>query len=216
MKNRLRTTLRWASVVVSITAFLLLLVIARVDVSTQRYRVTSLNDVPTRRIGIIFGALVYRSGKLSPILQDRVDGGIALYRAGKIQKLLMTGDNHTADYNEVVNMQVYALAQGIPKEDIVLDYAGLDTYDSCYRARNIFGITSAILITQQYHAPRATYICRSLGIDAITYALPDFEKYPDLRTSYSIREDFADIKAFWQASVVHPQATIMGKQEPSI
>jgi len=207
---------RYFLIGVALVLIFFTLVIARIDVSSKPYRFTDINAVPNHRVGIIFGALVYRSGKLSPILQDRVDGGIALYRAGKIQKLLMTGDNHTSDYDEVTNMEAYALSQGVPKDDIVLDYAGLDTYDSCYRAKHIFGVDSATLVTQQYHAPRATYLCRTVGIDATTYALPDFEKYPDLRFSYSAREDLADIKARWKAEVTHPSAAIMGKQEPEI
>jgi len=187
-----------------------------INLTTRPYRIENLADLPDHRVAIVFGALVYRSGDLSPILADRVDAGVALYKAGKVQKLLMSGDSSANEYDEVHDMQVYAIAHGVAQEDITLDYAGFDTYDSCYRAIHIFNLTDAILVTQRYHAPRAVYTCRSLGMDAVAYALPDFEKYPDLRLGYSTREYLADIKSWFFTHVAHPQAEVMGSVEPTI
>ena len=134
-----------------------------------RYRrdTYAVADVPARPVAIVFGAGVYPDGRLSPILADRVTTAVELYRTGKALKLLMTGDNRFVDYNEPGYMRAYALQLGVPDEDIVLDYAGRRTYDSCYRARHIFGVEDAVVVTQEFHLPRAVMLCRGLGIDAV-------------------------------------------------
>ena len=187
----------------------LVVIISRIAAPNTYY---SVDSVPSESVAVVFGALVTPAGQLSPILKDRVDGGIALYKAGKVSHLLMTGDNSTVHYNEVAAMQTYALSQGVPQSAITLDYAGFDTHDSCYRAQAIFGVTKAILVTQKYHMPRAMYLCRSLGIHATGYALDDFNKYPDLRVSYTAREYVADIKAWWQI-FTHAKPKFLGPQE---
>jgi SanA protein len=135
-----------------------------------RHRVYTVKDVPAQRVAIIFGALIYPDGRLSDMLADRVATGAALYQAGKADVLLMTGDNHVTSYNEPEAMRRYALKLGVPDDAIVLDYAGFRTYDSCYRARDIFQVDAAILVTQRYHLDRALLICRSLGMNAVGVA----------------------------------------------
>ncbi len=130
----------------------------------------SFDSVPERPVAIIFGAAVYRSGAPSAMLADRLEMGARLYRAGKVRALLLTGDNHVADYNEPQAMRRYLLAQGIPDEAMTLDYAGFRTYDSCYRARDIFRVQQAILVTQAFHLDRALLTCRGLGLDAVGVA----------------------------------------------
>jgi SanA protein len=132
-------------------------------------RIYDSADVPQRPVAIIFGALVHPNGRLSHMLVDRVAMGAELYHAGKVVALLMTGDNQV-DYNEPEAMRQYALELGVPDEAIVLDYAGFRTYDSCYRARAIFQVDSAILITQAFHLPRAILICDGLGLDVVGVA----------------------------------------------
>jgi len=131
-------------------------------------------------------------------------------------KLLMSGDNRFANYNEPDAMRDYAISQGVPAADVVADYAGRDTYDTCYRAKHIFGLDSAILVTQNYHAPRAVYIARGLGLDVVACAVPDFEKYPTLRLPYSAREYVADLKAWWDVNLGHRRAGVMGAPETSL
>ena len=104
------------------------------------------------------------------MLADRVAMGAELYRAGKVQALLMTGDNSEIYYNEPEAMRQYALSLGVPDEAIVLDYAGFRTYDSCYRARDIFQVRSAILVTQDFHLDRALLVCNQLGIESVGVA----------------------------------------------
>ncbi len=193
--------------------------IAVINSSTKSYQYDLNNanrDVPAKRVGIVFGASVSFSGSLSPILRDRMNGAVDLYNRKKVIKLLLTGDNSTVDYNEVQAMRRYALVKGIPDADIVLDHAGFSTYDSCYRAYNVFGVRDAILITQQYHLPRALYTCRKIGIDAVGVGLSDFTIYPELKNPYLTREFLADTKAFWQVNVTHPGAKFSGPMEPSI
>lgn len=126
----------------------------------------TLETVPPHTVAIVFGARAFGDGRLSVMLRDRVDTAIALYKAGKVDKLLMSGDNRFADYNEPADMMAYAMRQGVPAEAMQPDYGGRRTYDTCYRARHIFQVESAILVTQAFHLPRALYTCRTLGIDA--------------------------------------------------
>jgi SanA protein len=139
---------------------------AWVDRSYQDRIYAQVTDVPSRPAAIVFGAGYWPSGQLSAALGDRMETAIALYEAGKVNKLLLTGDNRFEDYNEPARMAAYAEARGVPSQDLVLDYAGRRTYDSCYRAGNIFGVDGAILVTQAYHLPRALFTCERLGVDA--------------------------------------------------
>lgn len=133
-------------------------------------QIYTIADVPSQPVAIVFGAQVYSSGNLSAMLADRVTAGVALYQAGKAQALLFTGDNHIDTYNEPEAMRQYALDLGVPDDAIVLDYAGFRTYDSCYRARDIFKVDAAILVTQDFHLDRALLVCNALGIESVGVA----------------------------------------------
>ena len=147
-----------------------------------RDKIFPLDAVPERPVAIVFGAQIYSSGRLSAMLADRVTTGAELYQTGKVDALLLTGDNSEASYNEPEAMRQYALNLGVPDEAITLDYAGFRTYDSCYRARDIFKVESAILVTQDFHLDRALLVCNGLGIESVGVAA-------DMRTSerYSAR-----------------------------
>lgn len=126
-------------------------------------RIIPLADAPEMPVAIVFGAGLSRDGTPSPVLRDRVETAAALYFQGKVKKLLMSGDNRFVDYNEPGAMRQYALDLGVPAEDIVLDYAGRRTYDTCYRARAIFGVTEAILVTQPFHPATCPVPVQSIG-----------------------------------------------------
>ena len=113
---------------------------------------------------LVLGCGVRPDGSPSDMLADRLEQGIALYQAGWADKLLLSGDNGQENYNEVGVMEAYALERGVPGEDIVLDHAGFCTYDSVYRARDIFGAKRLVIITQAYHLSRALYIAQALGL----------------------------------------------------
>lgn len=123
--------------------------------------------VPASRVAIVFGARVYPNERLSAMLADRVATGVDLYRAGKVDVLLMTGDNSTLDYNEPDTMKAYAMQLGVPEDAVVVDYAGRRTYDSCYRARHIFQVDEAVVVTQNFHLDRALLLCNALGVKAV-------------------------------------------------
>ncbi|MCE5258945.1 MAG: YdcF family protein [Chloroflexi bacterium] len=173
--------------------------------------IVPLEDAPIKPVAIVFGAGIWPDGGLSDILADRVDTAIDLYRLGKVSKLLFTGDNRTLDYNEPQRMREYALARGIPDEDIVLDYAGRRTYDSCYRANYIFEVQDAILVTQAYHLPRALFTAENMGIRVVGVAA-DRHAYRYIR-NYTLRELAATPVAWWQVLVSHP-TPVLGSKLP--
>ncbi|MCL2927274.1 MAG: YdcF family protein [Trichodesmium sp. St16_bin4-tuft] len=177
-----------------------------IKVTTSNYCYQNSEEVPVKAIAIVFGAGIWEDGTPTPMLADRVQGAINLYNIGSIQKILMTGDNSTPDYNEVKAMQEYAINHGVSVEDIILDSSGFSTYKSCYRAKEIFGITQAVLVTQNYHLPRAVYTCRQLGVDVVGLGMPDWGKFRnDSMRRYSIREVFAVLKAFWEVHITRPK-----------
>ncbi len=134
--------------------------------ATYTYTYSTVASAPDAEVALVLGASVRSSGELSVILKDRVDKAIELYRADKVKKILVTGDNATPEYNEVYPVGKYLILQGIPQKDIFLDYAGLDTYSSMYRARDVFTVKSMIIVTQQFHLPRALFLARALGLTA--------------------------------------------------
>ena len=178
-----------------------------------RGRIYTAAAVPVRRVAIVFGAGLWRNGTPTPILYDRVATAVKLYFDGKVEKLLMSGDNRFVDYNEPAAMRQVALELGVPETDIVLDYAGRRTYDTCYRAKAIFGVQAAILVTQAYHLPRALYTCNHLGVDSVGVAA-DIQAYPRSSMLYwSLRELAATATALWELHVSHP-LPVLGDYEP--
>ncbi len=175
--------------------------------------VRSVEDSAPQPITIVFGAGLYRDGNPTPVLQDRLETAADLYFQGKTQKLLFSGDNRTTFYNEPEAMRRYALQLGVPSEAIVLDYAGLRTYDTCYRARHIFRVESAILVTQRFHLPRALYLCSQIGIQV--EGVPADRQYyrKSARLHWQIRETLATLTALWEIHVSHPKP-ILGRVEP--
>lgn len=167
-----RSKRQWLALVVLLVFTPLLATIAVRGYSALQAhgRIFAAASVPQRPVAIIFGAQVYPSGRLSAMLADRVTMGAELYHAGKVQALLLTGDNSEATYNEPEAMRQFALNLGVPDDAITLDYAGFRTYDSCYRARDIFQVNSAILVSQDFHLDRALLVCNALGIDSVAVA----------------------------------------------
>lgn len=165
--------------------------------------------VPPAPVAIVFGAAVRPDGQPSLMLADRIDAAVALYQHGKVQRILMTGDNGHADYDEVTAMKRYAVSKGVPAERINLDYAGFRTYDSCYRARAIFGVTKAILVTQGYHLPRALYLANAFGIDAV--GLKGGSDYYTGQEWYDAREAAALFVTFWEVHVLQPEPRFLGE-----
>jgi SanA protein len=158
-------------------------------------RIYPPETVPAKPVAIVFGAAVYGNDRLSAILRDRMDTAIDLYLAGQVNKIIVSGDNSSIYYDEPGTMMAYAIEHGVAAEDVQPDYAGLRTYDTCYRARDIFGVQEAVLVTQAFHLPRALLTCRGLGLDAVGVAA---DRRP-LRYGrwYEIRETAAMLVAVW-------------------
>ncbi|MFW6070711.1 MAG: SanA/YdcF family protein [bacterium] len=133
-------------------------------------RIYEPQEVEPRPAAVVFGAAVYRGGRLSPVLRDRMDTAIDLYHEGKVQRLLLSGDGQRLDYNEPDSMAAYAESRGVPRDAIQPDYGGRRTYDTCYRARHIFQLERAVLVTQEFHLSRALFTCAQLGLDAVGVA----------------------------------------------
>ena len=178
-----------------------------------RPKTYSSADVPARPVAIVFGAGLWRNGTASPVLHDRVQTAANLYFAGKVEKLLMSGDNRFVDYNEPAVMRDLAISLGVPQAAIVLDYAGRRTYDTCYRAKAIFGVTQAILVTQAFHLPRALYECNRLGVDSVGVVanLGTYRKSTQLY--WNMRELLATVAALWDVNIGHP-LPVLGNPEP--
>ncbi len=166
-------------------------VFVMVKYTTDQYIVRTIKEAPTVHTAIVLGAALAPNGALSMVFQDRVDTAIALYRAGKVSKILVTGDDGSRSHNEVNPARDYLLTQGVPSDVIFLDHAGFDTYSSMYRAEKVFLVDTAIIVTQEFHLPRAIFIARRLGMSAYG-VVADKRKY---YLSNSVRELFADVKA---------------------
>jgi SanA protein len=169
-------------------------------------------ESPVERVAIIFGAGLRRDGTPTAMLRDRVLTGADLYFSGKVEKLLMSGDNRFENYNEPEAMRQFALSAGVPDEAIVLDYAGRRTYDTCYRAKVIFGVKSALLVTQKFHLPRALFLCNTLGLKVVGVEAGNcyWNGSPFV---WDIREQFATIAAFLDLYVSSP-SPVLGSPEP--
>jgi len=180
----------------------------------EKFIYSNIDDIPSRTNIMVLGAQI-RGRTLSPILQDRVNGGIALVHAGKGQKLLLTGDHGQMYYDEVNAMRLYVLANApdIPHEDIFMDHAGFSTWDSMYRAKEIFEVRELLIVTQQFHISRAVCMARSLGIDAVGYGLTQERFRGRSLQGWELREYFARIKALFSI-VFNVRPKILGDKIP--
>jgi len=196
-----------------ISSATILLIARLITAIHSKGRVHSIEDIPAERAAIVFGAGLWRDGSPTPVLRDRVQAASELYFQGKVEKILMSGDNRFADYDEPTAMKNYALELGIPEEAMILDYAGRRTYDTCYRAKEIFGLESAILVTQEFHLSRALYICDALGISSkgINADRRTYRKIS--RVYWNLREALATISALWDVHIKHP-LPVLGEFEP--
>ncbi|HCT80544.1 MAG TPA: hypothetical protein DGT23_29060 [Micromonosporaceae bacterium] len=158
-------------------------------------RVYSLSDVPARPVALVLGAQIYGDGTPSAFLEARLALARDLYRAGKVRAVLVSGDNMNFDYNEPDAMRAWLIAQGVPADKVVADYAGFDTSDSCQRARRIFGATALIVLTQSFHVRRAVALCRGAGIDAVGVGDDSVAVYRRPWLAGTMREQGATVKA---------------------
>jgi len=163
-------------------------------------------------VGIVPGAGLNRDKTPSLALRDRLDGAIAFYKTDKISKILMSGDNRTEYYDEPTSMRNYAVSKGVQDLDVVLDFAGQRTYDTCFRAKHIFGLDRVVIFTQTYHLWRAVYLCRALGLDAYGIAIDESNYVTSRYRFWLFREVFARLSAVWDVTIGKP-IPILGEPE---
>lgn len=168
-----------------------------------------LRQVPHARVALVLGAKVRPNGSLSVLLADRVDSAIALYKAGVVDKLLMSGDNRFSHYNEPRRMRDYAIKRGVPAKDVAMDFAGRRTYDSVYRAKHIFGIKRMVVVSQRFHLDRAIFLCDRAGVHATGFAA-DKNGHRNMRVE--VREYAASLGAIADVYLRKPRP-VGGKRE---
>ncbi|MDR0719454.1 MAG: YdcF family protein [Treponema sp.] len=181
---------------------------------SEKYIYRSAADAPPKTTVLVLGSQI-RAGSLSPVLRDRVSGGIELMERGKGRKMLLSGDHGQRYYDEVNTMRLFVLANApaIAEEDIFMDHAGFSTWDSMYRARDVFQVKDLLIVTQEFHINRAVFIARSLGLEAGGLALnQDRFKGRSLRY-WKFREYFARVKAFF-FTIVKPKPKYLGDPIP--
>jgi SanA protein len=169
--------------------------------------------VPEAAVALVLGAGLWADGSPTPALYDRVATAVELYKAGKVSKLLMSGDNRFAWYNEPAAMRRLAMQLGVPDEDIVPDYAGRRTYDSCYRAREIFGVEQAVIVTQRFHLDRALYLCDAFGVQAVGVVADRRTYTPPYAQFWWLRETPAVVSAWLDVHLLHP-TPVLGDKLP--
>jgi vancomycin permeability regulator SanA len=179
---------------------------------TQNSRVRSEQDVPSEPVAVVFGAGLV-DGTPSAYLAHRLDAAVRLYASGKVRVILTTGDNSRPSYNEPGAMRAYLVAHGVPRSHVVLDYAGFDTWDSCDRAKRIFGVSHAVLVSQSFHIDRALALCAAAGIDA--YGVGVDEPHDATWYASGTRELLAADKAAVDIAV-KPNPHFLGRREPGV
>lgn len=176
-------------------------------------RIRPLDGVSDADAVIVLGARVYRDGSVSPMLADRLDTALSLYRARKAPRILVSGDHGTGSYDEVNAMRRYLEGQGVPAEHIFMDHAGFTTYDTLYRARDVFGVRRAVVVTQRFHLTRSLFVADALGLDA-EGVVADRRPYTlGSLVRSNVREVGARVKAAVQA-LATPRPRYLGPRIP--
>jgi SanA protein len=192
---------------------LLALVLWRLLPWWYRAEIFALEQADPKPVAIVFGARIYRNGRLSSMLRDRVETAVQLYHSGQLQKIIMSGANLAVDENEPDAMIAYAMARGVPQEALQPDYGGRRTYDTCFRAREVFQLESAVLITQAFHLPRALFTCDKLGLD-VTGIIADRRVYSSRSLTWSsMREIPATLVALVDVLLQRP-SPVLGEPIP--
>jgi len=170
-----------------------------------------ISTLPSHDVGLVLGTIrLLRSGSVNPHFQARIDAAAALYRAGRVKHLLLSGDNHRRGYDEPTDMKEALLAKGVPESAMTLDYAGFRTLDSVVRAKKVFGQTKLTLITDDFHAPRAVFLSRHSGIDAVAFSAEPVSMNRSIRSR--VRELAARVKAVLDVYVLHTRPKFLGER----
>ncbi len=159
-------------------------------------------ETTTSSVAIVFGGGVILDGSTTPLQEQRMVTAVRLYQDGRVDRLLLSGDNGRNRFDEVSAMYQYAIDAGVSAQDIILDWHGYRTYESCYRAKHVFGVSDAVVISQMFHLPRISYICQSLGVETVPVAADMVPNSSWWGPKW--REVLARAKAVWQVEITHP------------
>jgi SanA protein len=196
--------LRVVGIVLASLIVVAVVFIAVVNIAIRRSTradIYSLSDIPSGKVAVVFGAGVWEeSMRPTAVLQDRIKAAVELVRAGKVEQVILSGDGEDGGL-EVDVMEQYALESGIPAEALLLDPLGVRTYATCRQARDAFGVEEAILVTQNFHLPRALFLCRSLGVESVGVSA-DLRTYtPFSHAIWALRESIATAYAWLEVMV---------------
>ncbi len=200
------------TIIILITIIIIATVIINMHVclSVKNQILTDFNKEDNYDAVLVLGAGI-RGNKPSPLLRERLDKGIDIYKSGAANKIIMSGDHGTKEHDEVNVMKSYAIENGVPSEDIFMDHAGFSTYESVYRAKEIFKANSIVIVTQEYHLYRALYIANSLKVQAVgsdaSLERLGGQTYRDVREVLARNKDFI-------TCIYKPEPTYMGEEIP--
>lgn len=206
-EKKKRTIIRRLLLVFAVMAFLGILAMFAADWRVERCAAgrvyTNVEAVPVREYGLLPGTSRLVHGKyLNTYFYNRIHAAVELYRAGKIQKIIVSGDNSRTDYNETGDMARELIAEGVAPEDVLSDFAGFRTLDSVVRARNLFGATEITVISQRFHCERAIYLAAQHDIDAIGFEADEVAPQA-IRIKLAVREAFARVLAVLDAEILN-------------
>ena len=211
-KKRLKQAIVLAVLLLILAGTTALMINQKVESVGTKYILNS-DEVTNADAILVLGAYVFPNGTVSTMLNDRLTAGYELYEQGKAPKLIVSGDHGRKDYDEVNSMKGFLKDKGVPNEDVFMDHAGFSTYESVYRARDIFKVQKVIIVTQEYHLMRAVYVARALGMEAYGVAA-DRRDYGQAMKMYKIREIAARNKDFLWTNVIKPKPTFLGDAIP--
>ncbi len=192
---------------VAILALVVVIFLPPVLVSSYKDSIYfEVENVPSAEVGIVFGAGIKENGQPSDILKDRLKSAAELYKAGKIKKILVSGDNRFENYNEPEAMYNYLVnVSGIAAGDVMRDFGGRRTFDTCIRAKEVFGVSEAVLISQEYHLSRAIFTCEGVGVESVGFSATRqpyvLDKYFRLRELAAVYKAFLDV-CVWEPEYV--------------
>ena len=212
----MKIRIKWVMIIFGVLIVIMSGSILLIDQYVQRMGlkyITKPDEVPKADAILALGAYVFPNGTLSFMLNDRLNQACDLYKAGKAEKILVSGDHGRKDYDEVNAMKKFLIEKNISEKDVFMDHAGFNTYESMYRARDIFQVKKVIIVTQEYHLMRAVFIARELGLEAYGVA-SDLHDYGEVMTIYRLREVGARNKAFFMAKLLKPKPTFLGETIP--
>lgn len=211
----IKFTRRFVGVILIGGIFFITYTNATVNHNSTPFIFKDVEKLQEHKVGLVLGTSAKTvGGGENPFFISRIEAATKLYQAGKIKKILVSGDNADISYNEPKAMQIALLERGIPKENIVLDYAGFRTLDSVIRARDVFGQNDLVIISQEFHIKRAVYIARTLGIDAQGFVAEEVSMKFNARSQ--VREILARTQAWMDVHILNRQPKFLGEKEEII